>query len=165
MELWDAYNEKGEKAGITLVRGEVIPKGLFHVVVEVIVIHTDGSYLLMQRDFSKPNHPGKFEAGASGSVIMGETFAEGAERELWEETGIISDNLSKISYSVNPKNHTIYIGYLCQWSGEKDRIILQKNETISYLWLSKIDFLQYIKSDSFIQEQRLRLSDYINTIS
>lgn len=37
MELWDAYTEKGEKTGITLVRGEVIPKGLFHVVVEVIV--------------------------------------------------------------------------------------------------------------------------------
>lgn len=27
MEYWDAYNEKGEKIGIDLIRGKVIPEG------------------------------------------------------------------------------------------------------------------------------------------
>ncbi|MBO7358435.1 MAG: NUDIX hydrolase, partial [Clostridia bacterium] len=51
MELWDAYNEKGELIkGVTLVQGEKVPDGLFHLVCEIIVRHADGEYLLMQRD-------------------------------------------------------------------------------------------------------------------
>lgn len=165
MELWDGYNEKCEKIGIDLIRGEGIPQGLFHVVVEVMVIHTDGSYLLMQRDFNKPNSPGLFEAGASGSVIKGETFIEGAKRELREETGIISETLSQIHYSINSHNHTIYIGYLCEWSGDKNLITLQEGETISYKWLSRSDFLTFVKTDSYVAAGRVRLSNYLDRIS
>lgn len=162
MEYWDAYNEKGEKIGIDLIRGKVIPEGLFHIVVEVLVKHTDGSFLLMQRDLNKPNYPGMFEAGASGSVIKGETFIEGAKRELREETGIISNSLKEINCFINNKNHTIYIGYLCIWSGDKEQITLQEGETISYKWLSKDEFVSFIETDSFIYNQRMRLSDYIS---
>ena len=51
MELWDAYDRDFKKIqGVTLVRGEVIPEGFFHLVCEIIVRHIDGSYLIMQRD-------------------------------------------------------------------------------------------------------------------
>ena len=54
MELWDAYDEKLNKIeGMTLVRGEEVPDGVFHLVCEIIVRHTDGTYLLMQRDPQK----------------------------------------------------------------------------------------------------------------
>ena len=54
MELWDAYNIKEEPiSGVTLVRGEKVPDGLFHLVSEIIVRHADGEYLLMQRDPAK----------------------------------------------------------------------------------------------------------------
>ena len=76
MELWDGYNENEEKIGIDIVRGSKIKKGVFHAVVNVIVYHDDGTYLLMQRDWSKPNNPGLWEAGASGSVIKGEKFSD-----------------------------------------------------------------------------------------
>ena len=88
MEIWDAYNEDGSLAGIDLIRGEEIPKGLYHGVAEVFVSHIDGSILLMQRDLNKPNSPGLFESGAGGSLLKGESFLEGAIRELKEETGI-----------------------------------------------------------------------------
>ena len=53
-ELWDAYDKKFNKIeNTTLVRGEAIPDGIYHLVSEVIVKHTDGSYLLMQRDLRK----------------------------------------------------------------------------------------------------------------
>lgn len=48
MELWDAYDEKLNKIeGMTLVRGEEVPDGVFHLVCEIIVRHTDGTYLLI----------------------------------------------------------------------------------------------------------------------
>lgn len=55
MEIWDAYKEDLILAGCDLIRGEAIPKGLFHLVSEIIVKHKDGMYLLMQRDWKKPN--------------------------------------------------------------------------------------------------------------
>ena len=48
MELWDGYNENEEKIGIDIVRGSKIKNGVFHAVVNVIVYHDDGTYLLMQ---------------------------------------------------------------------------------------------------------------------
>ena len=47
MELWDAYTKNEEKAGVDLVRGEEIPKGLYHLVVSTVVRQTDGTYLLL----------------------------------------------------------------------------------------------------------------------
>ena len=49
MELWDAYDRELNKlGGVTLVRGEEVPDGMYHLVSEVIVKHTDGEFLLMR---------------------------------------------------------------------------------------------------------------------
>lgn len=54
MELWDAYDNKFNRINdMTLVRGEPITDGVYHLVCDIIVKHTDGSYLLMQRDLRK----------------------------------------------------------------------------------------------------------------
>ena len=38
MEVWDAYNKEFEKIeGMTLIRGEAIPDGVYHLVSDVIV--------------------------------------------------------------------------------------------------------------------------------
>lgn len=53
---------------LTLVRGEKIPDGLYHLVSEIIVRHIDGTYLLMQRDINK-HYGGWWEATAGGSAL------------------------------------------------------------------------------------------------
>ena len=45
------------------------------MVSEVIVKHTDGSYLLMQRDLRK-HHGGEWEVTAGGSALQGENGLE-----------------------------------------------------------------------------------------
>ena len=37
MEKWDLYNAKREKSGITVCRGEIIPKGLYHLSVNAFL--------------------------------------------------------------------------------------------------------------------------------
>lgn len=49
MEKWDLYNAKREKSGITVCRGEIIPKGLYHLSVSVWIVNQQGQYLLSQR--------------------------------------------------------------------------------------------------------------------
>ena len=42
-ELWDAYDVGLNKLnGVTLVRGELIPQGVFHLVCDLAVKHVDG---------------------------------------------------------------------------------------------------------------------------
>lgn len=158
-ELWDAYHKDGTLAGCDLIRGEKIPDGLRHVVAEVFVVHQDGSILLMQRDFDKPNLPGLWESGAGGSVLKGEAIIDGARRELLEETGIIADDPLESLYCV-VSDTTIYRGYLCVTDIPKDNIKLQKGETIAFRWVNKQEFREIFDSDQFVGGLRERLHEF-----
>ena len=87
IEKWDAYDKYFYKiADGSLIWGEVIPDGVYHLVGEIIVKHSDGTYLLMLRDYKK-QFGGKWELTAGGSALQGESPLECAIRELREETG------------------------------------------------------------------------------
>ncbi len=71
MELWDAYDNCFNKIeNITLIRGNTIQKGYFHLVCDIIVRHVDGTYLIMQRDLKK-HLGGLWEATARGTALSG----------------------------------------------------------------------------------------------
>ena len=55
MELWDLYDAEGRPTGVTWERdsGRDFPEGMYHIVCDILVKHTDGDYLLMQRDLNK----------------------------------------------------------------------------------------------------------------
>lgn len=163
MELWDAYRKNGEPAGCDLYRDNKVPEGLFHVVSEVLVKHTDGTYLLMQRDWNKTGYPGYFEAGAGGSVLKGETAYQGAVRELKEETGICADDLTLI-YSQSNLINTFYYGFYCVTDCPKDSIVLQKGETVSYRWLNQEEFLTFMNGPEFVPVQKDRWQPFLKNI-
>ncbi|MCQ2497216.1 MAG: NUDIX hydrolase [Lachnospiraceae bacterium] len=141
-ELWDAYNDKFEKLeGVTLVRGEKIEGDCYHMVCDVVVKHSDGSYLLMQRDYNK-SHAGCWELTAGGSVLKDEKVEDGAVRELREETGITGLELKEIGRDVSDYHRALYIVYFGVYSGDKNSIILQRGETIAYKWVSRETLLK-----------------------
>lgn len=162
VEIWDAYYPDGTLAGADLIRGEKIPEEYRHAVSEIFVLHKDGTVLLMQRDFSKPNYPGYWESGAGGSVLKGESFEEGARRELREETGIISEKLTE-NYTVVTED-TIYKGYVCVTDVPKEGITLQEGETIAFKWVSQAEFLQFYKSDDYMGGQKKRLQNFVKIL-
>lgn len=162
MEIWDAYRADGSLAGRDLVRGEPIPQGLFHLVSEVLVRHTDGDYLLMQRDWRKEKYGGKFDATAGGSALKGETPLQAAFRELREETGIIADELT--SLYVYCCRQSIYHGYLCVTGCDKSAVTLQPGETIGYRWVPEAEFLCFVRSDACVDVRRERLAGYVEAL-
>ena len=138
MEIWDAYDEHLNRVdGVTLIRGEPVPEGLYHLVSEILVRHTDGSFLLMQRDQRK-HLGGMWEASAGGSALQGEGALDCALRELREETGV-TGKLTHLGWIVDRKRHTIYAEYLCVTDIDKDGVILQEGETSAYRWISAED--------------------------
>ena len=149
-ELWDAYNgELNKIEGMILKRGEPIPKGMFHLVSDVLVKHKDGSFLIMQRDLKK-HYGGLWEATAGGSAKQGETAYQCAVRELYEETGIISGNLVKVGTVVTID--TIYVEFLCVTDWDKTKVSLQEGETIDYMWIDQGKLLN-MKGDKLVTER------------
>lgn len=141
MELWDAYDSDFHRIeGMVLTRGEPVKEGLFHLVCDVLVKHTDGTYLLMKRSAGK-HFGGMWEASAGGSALQGETPWECARRELWEETGIEADEFTELGRVVNDRNHSVYVEFLCVTDWKKDRIVLQEGETSDYRWVSKDELM------------------------
>ena len=163
MEYWDAYDKDGNKTDLTLIRGEKIPDGFYHLVTQILVRHIDGSFLLMQRDFDKSKYPGYFEASAGGSVLKGEDHLAGAKRELEEETGI-SETVSFEYIDQKIFNHSIFIAYLANVNIDKDSIIFQDKETIDYTWLNTNDFIAYTKSEHAVKNQIEVYKKYIESL-
>ena len=160
MELWDAYNEKYEKIdGMTLVRGEKVPEGFFHLVSEVIVRHRDGEYLLMRRDARK-HYGGMWEATAGGSALRGEDARTCAVRELREETGIVSDKLTEVGSETSRETRTIYVEFLCETDVPKDSVTLQKGETSEYKWVTR-DVLAAMKKEELVTK---RMQKYVEEL-
>lgn len=161
MELWDGYFKDGSKANITLIRGNPIPKGLFHLVSEVLVRHVDGTYLLMQRDNGKKAYPGYFESTAGGSALKGEDRISCAKRELKEETGLTAGKLEQITRVVDDETHTIYFEFICETDCDKSSVTLQEGETSAFVWVSATELKDYIKQGKLCPGNVKRLFPYL----
>lgn len=164
MEIWDAYNEEGQRLGIDLIRGQIIPEGMYHLAAEVIVKHVDGTYLLMTRDLSKDAYPGYETLGTCGAVLKGEDGYNGALRELKEESGICATELIPLHRYVSNKQRRIYVSYFCEVDCDKASITLQEGETCAFRWITLEEVHEFFDSDLCIPTQRLRLKDYFDNI-
>ena len=90
-EIWELVDGNKRKTGILQKRidSDRIPKGFFHIVVEIWTKTPDGKILLTQRNPEKPM--GLLWECTMGSVLVREESRDGAVRELAEETGISAE--------------------------------------------------------------------------
>lgn len=167
-EIWDLYDREGKRTGETFERsfGSYlrIPEGKYHLVVDLLVIHSDGTYLLTKRSDIKDVYPGFWEASAGGSALSGEEPLEAAKRELFEETGLTADSLELVGILFRDSSHSMYYSYLARVSCDKDSIVLQEGETTDYKWLDKADFLAHVDSEDSMKAHNQRYEKYISTL-
>ena len=167
-EVWDLYDSDGIITGETFIRGfdnfKNIPEGRYHLVVDLLVIHSDGQYLLTKRSDIKDVYPGYWEASAGGSALRGEEPLEAAQRELFEETGLVPDSLELVSITFKDSSRAMYYSYIAYVSCDKDSIILQEGETTDYKWVDRSAFLAYVDAEDSMHAHNQRYEEYINTL-
>ena len=166
MELWDLYDEQGNKTGETRKRSRAgdIPAGRYHIVCDVLIRHLDGSFLLTLRDPRKEMYPGCWEASAGGSALAGETPEEAARREMLEETGLTAEKLELIGTVRRPENRSVVHAYLGVVSCEKTSVRLQKGETVDYRWMAPLPFLGLIREEPVLRIQYERYKPYLDRL-
>lgn len=161
METWDLYTPEEKLTGMTITRAERIPEGFCHLVSEVLVRHTDGSFLLMKRAASKKIYPNRWEATAGGSALAGEDALVCARRELREETGIDSAVFREIGHLVSEETRTIYHSFLAVTDCPKDSVVLQPGETEDFRWLSGNEFREFWQTGESVPIQKRRLLPWL----
>lgn len=158
MELFDAIDQFGNKLGFDLVRGENIPAGVYHKVVQIFTFNQNNQLLVTLR------HPDKifgllWEVTA-GSVIKGEDELQGAVRELEEETGIIIDPSDlKILYTMIEED-SIWFTYMVKKTIDDSQIRYQDGETIDHRWIDASSFLKYLYEGQFPEPMKIRMQEH-----
>jgi 8-oxo-dGTP pyrophosphatase MutT (NUDIX family) len=132
------------------------------LVAEIVVKHTDGTYLLMQRDFAK-HRGGMWELTAGGSALQGESPLDCAIRELAEETGILATEIEEIGRMVHNAHHSLYVEYLCITDCQKDSVHLQEGETVNYRWIDKNSLLK-MREDELASTRTIKLMKELNAL-
>ncbi|MBM7312013.1 MULTISPECIES: NUDIX hydrolase [Streptococcus] len=162
METWNAYTADGHLTDHTLTRGEAIPDGLYHLVVECIIRHRDGSTLFMQRDSTKPSYPDYYEATAGGSALFGEIAEQAIVREVREETGIelTATQLRHHTHFVAHDDQCLFHCYWAETDWDKSAIQLQAEETSHYIWVPQEKLKNFLETELVIPRQK----DYVERL-
>jgi len=86
-ELVDVVDQDDRIVGIAS-RSGIRGANLCHRAVAVVVVRGDGAVLAHRRSAAKALWPDRWDVAAGGAVDHGETYDEGAARELAEELGV-----------------------------------------------------------------------------
>ena len=166
MEIWDLYDEKGNKTGETWERSwaKEIPEGRYHIVCDILIRHRDGDFLLTLRDSRKEMYPGCWEASAGGSALAGETPEEGARREMQEETGLKAEKLELISITRKPDSRSVVYAFIAMVDAAKDSVMLQEGETVDYQWMKLSALRKMIRDEPVLAIQYPRYKPYLDTL-
>ncbi len=167
LEVWDLYDERGNKTGETWERSRAkdIPQGKYHIVCDILIRHRDGSFLLTLRDAHKDMYPGCWEASAGGSALAGETPEEAARREMMEETGLTAVKMDLIGITRKPETRSVIYAYLGKVACDKKEVRLQEGETVDFRWMEPHSFLQLISKEPVLRIQYLRYKPYLDQLT
>lgn len=151
MEIWDVYNADRTKTDRTMVRGEPIKAGDYHLVVHACIFNAKGEMLIQQRQPFKSGWPNMWDVTVGGSDVKGDTSQTAIERELFEEIGLKLD-----LQNVRPHLTVNFDGgfddvYLIEKDDINiDQLKLQYEEVQHVKWAAIDEILQMIDDGVFI---------------
>lgn len=150
MELWDIYDENRIPTGRSMVRGDLIKDGDYHLVVHICIFNDKGEMLIQQRQPFKKGWSNLWDVSVGGSAVKGDSSRAAAEREVLEELGlkIDLDNI-RPRFTVNFKNG--FDDFYCiEQNVDISELKLQYEEVQNVKWATKDEIKQMIDDEIFI---------------
>lgn len=149
MEAWDLYTKDRVKTGQTMLRGDRVPEGLFHLQVHVCIFNSRGEMLIQQRQVTKRWYAGLWDYSVGGSAVAGDTSLAAAERETLEELGL------RVSLAGRRPAITRWYGamiddyYILPLDADLSGLTLQKEEVQAVRWAAREDILALLAEGRF----------------
>ena len=149
MEAWDLYTQDRVKTGQTMLRGDRVPEGLFHLQVHVCIFNEQGEMLIQQRQSTKRWYAGLWDYSVGGSAVAGDTSLAAAERETLEELGL------RVSLAGRKPAVTRWYGsiiddyYILPLNVVLSDLHLQREEVQAVRWAGREDILALLAEGQF----------------
>ncbi len=145
----------------TAPRREMRVKRLPHRSTYVLVFNSQGQLYVQKRTLIKDVFPGYFDVAAGGVVLAGESYEQGAERELEEEMGIRGIPLHRLFDFYFEDDHTRLWGcaFSCVYDG---MVVLQEEEVESGAFVPVSDILRRAETEPFTPDGMYVLRRYLN---
>ena len=128
-ELVTIVDKDNNEVGV-VPRREMRSGRLRHRATYILVVNAKGELLVQKRTQTKDVFPGYYDVAAGGVVLAGESYEEGALRELEEELGIRDTPLTSLFDLYYEDEHIRLWGraFSCEYEGQ---IVLQEEEVES----------------------------------
>lgn len=163
-EVWDIYDENRIKTGRTMIRGNEIKNGDYHLVVHVCIFNSKGELLIQKRTLNKKSYPGMWDVSVGGSAILGDSSQTAAERETLEEIGLkinLQDKRPRITLNFKGGFDDVY---LIKMNVNIDELVLQEEEVSDVKWASLEEVLTLLKENKFVDYDENLIKFYFSWI-
>lgn len=133
MEIWDIIDADRNWLG-TCARGTELPRGQYHLIVDIWVQNAEGKLLVTKRAEEK-SYAHLWE-NTAGSVLAGEDSESAAVRELAEETGIRIAKEDLVLLEHRRERRTLWDSWFVRTSAPPESVVLQEGETEDFRWVT-----------------------------
>ena len=146
-ERWDLYDAQGRRTGRTMLRGEEVPAGMYHLAVHIWPRNSRGEFLVQRRAPGvqwKPN----LWAVTGGSAIAGENAQTAARRELREEIGYDARDgeLDQVACLRRTNSFCGVFSLRIDWPAEQ--FVLQPEEVSAVQWCDSARLMRMIADNA-----------------
>ena len=147
-ELWDVLDVNRQLTGRVHRRGEALPKGDYHLVVDIWIRNREGKFLITKRSPNK-GYPNMWEM-TGGSALAGDDSLTAALREVQEETGIVlpPENGRLIWQYTRPDSHKDV--WLFEYDFDPEKVVLQEGETCDKGVASREEIEKLMRDGKFV---------------
>lgn len=149
MEIWDIYDKDRNNTGRTIVRGEKLKDGDYHLVIHAWIVNSEGKLLIQKRAKTVTVCPNMW-AMTGGSAVKGENSYETCLREVSEELGVKPDMKNAKLIFTKLRQDKITDVWVIKQDFAIDSCKLQKEEVSDAKWVSKEEIKILLEKKKFI---------------
>ena len=148
MEKWDLMDAQGNATGRTIVRGERLLAGQYHLVVHIWVVDDAGHLLIQKRAPWLRLMPNTW-AATGGSAVAGEDSETAARRELAEELGLLTAP-GELTYMGRLRRRNSHCDlWLLHAAPPVESLHLQREEVSRAMWVSRERLMDMVRRRRF----------------
>ena len=158
-ELVTIVDQENNEIG-AVHRWEMRARKLPHRATYILVFNSEGELYVQKRTQTKDVFPGYYDVAAGGVVLAGESYEQGAVRELEEELGIGDALLTELFDFYYEDEHIRLWGraFSCVYDGE---MVLQEEEVESGEFIKVDEVFQLAETEPFTPDCLKVLRRYV----